>query len=171
MPRILSSEDHEDLVKAEEEVRARIGDMPLDLTSMAAISNIYRAATAVRNRLEKELLSHYGLSWGGFTTLFVLWIWGQRETGELAVEVGVSKGTLSGMVKTLTRARFVETRVHPHDRRRVLVKLTARGLKTIEEAFPRFHAYEVKLTDSMSERQQRELAGYLRRIVRAAQSP
>ena len=30
--------------------------------------------------MEREVLGPEGLSWGGFTILFVLWVWGERET-------------------------------------------------------------------------------------------
>ncbi|HEY3955550.1 MAG TPA: hypothetical protein VGM53_19430 [Streptosporangiaceae bacterium] len=98
MPRRLASGSAQDLVQAERDIRARIGGQPLDFAAMAAVSNIYRAANVVRNRMERDVLADEDLSWAAFT---VLWIWGEQQTRHLAVEAGVTKGTLTGVLKTL----------------------------------------------------------------------
>jgi hypothetical protein len=48
-------------------------------------------ANAIRYRLERDVLAAENLSWGAFTVLFVLWIWGGQQTRHLAAEAGVSK--------------------------------------------------------------------------------
>ena len=93
----------ERLLDAEVDIQARLGDEPLDFDSMQAISNIYRAAAAVRRRAEREVLAEAGLSWGGFTILWVLWVWGEMEAAQLASECDLAKGTLTGMVTTLEK--------------------------------------------------------------------
>ena len=70
---------------------------------MAAVSNIYRAANAIRNHMEQKVLADEDLSWAAFTVLFVLWIWGDQQTRHLAAEAGVTKGTLTGVLKTLEK--------------------------------------------------------------------
>ena len=98
MTRRLASSRPDELVRAERDIRARIGDLPLDLAAMSAISNIYRAASTVRHHLEQKVLSDENLSWAAFTVLWVLWIWGEQETGQVAAEAGVTKGTLTGVL-------------------------------------------------------------------------
>lgn len=135
---------------------------------MQAISNIYRAATAVRRRAERDVLGEAGLSWGGFTILWVLWIWGEMETSRLAAECGLAKGTLTGMLTTL-EAQDLVTRTRPDaDRRRMLVRLTAHGTRTISRLFTRFNAFETAMCDGLSTAEQRTLAALLRRIVDSA---
>ena len=68
---------------------------------MSAVSNVYRAGTAVRNHMERTVLAEYDLSWVAFTVLWILWIWDTQETGHVAEEAGVTKGTLTGVIKTL----------------------------------------------------------------------
>ena len=70
---------------------------------MAAVSNIYRAANVIRNHMERQVLADEDLSWAAFTVLFVLWIWGDQQTRHLAAEAGVTKGTLTGVLKTLEK--------------------------------------------------------------------
>ena len=153
------------LLDAERLIQERLGDRRLDFDSMLAVSNIYRAATAVRRRAEKDVLSEFGLSWGGFTTLWVLWVWGEMQTAELADECDLSKGTLTGVVKTLERRGFVKRTRVESDRRRVTVALTDAGLDTIERLFPRFNLYEGDMVDKLSTAEKRELAQLLRQVI------
>ena len=104
---------------------------------MLAVSNIYRAANAVRNRMEREVLAPAGLSWGGSTILFVLWVWGERETGQLAEDCGLAKGTLSGMLTTLEKSGLVERSRHSEDGRRVVGEAPRRGSRHDGVGFPR----------------------------------
>ncbi len=160
------------LLDAERLIEERLGDRPLDFDSMLAVSNIYRAATAVRRRAEQGVLSELGLSWGGFTTLWVLWVWGQMQTADLADECDLSKGTLTGVVKTLEKRGFVERRPVEADRRRVTVALTDAGVATIEKLFPRFNRYEGQMVSALTTAEKQELAELLRRvIVTAAKRP
>jgi MarR family transcriptional regulator, organic hydroperoxide resistance regulator len=168
MPRPLSDRDEDVVSEAEREIRQKLGGRPLDFEALLAVSNIYRAANAVRNRMERELLSGAGLSWGGFTILFVLWIWGDRETGELAEECGLAKGTLSGMLTTLEKSGLVERSRHPEDGRRVNVSLLQPGLDKIEALFPEFNQMEARFTARLSDDDRRELARLLRTVTATA---
>ena len=114
------------------------------------------------------MLSEFGLSWGGFTTLWVLWVWGDMQTAELADECDLSKGTLTGVVKTLEKRGFVERSRVASDRRRVTVSLTDAGLETTERLFPRFNLYEGEMVGELSTTEKHELARLLRRVIVAA---
>ena len=157
------------MLEAERDIRARLGDRPLDFEAMLAVSNIYRAANAVRNRMEREVLAPEGLSWGGFTILFVLWVWGERETAQLAEDCGLAKGTLSGMLGTLEKSELVSRSRHAEDGRRVLVHTRARWPSDlIERVFPEFNQYEAKFTADLDDEERAELARLLRRVTATA---
>ena len=168
MPKPLSHNDPDVVLVAERDIRAAIGDRPFDFEALLAVSNIYRAATAVRNRMEKEVLGPAGITWGGFTILFVLWVWGDRETGKLAEDCGLAKGTLSGMLNTLERLELVERVRQLEDGRRVTVKLRAGGRQAIEVVFPRFNDFEVRLTSRLEPDELLELARLLRIVTATA---
>lgn len=168
MPVPLSHNNPEEVLAAERDIRARLGGQSLDFESMLAVSNIYRAANAVRKRMEGEVLGPEGLTWGGFTILFVLWVWGDRETNELAEDCGLAKGTLSGMLGTLEKAGLVSRDRHPEDGRRVVVALTEAGLDRIELLFPRFNDYEARFTSDLDDRETAELARLLRVVTATA---
>ena len=44
-------------MRAERDIRGRIGDQKLDFAAMAAVSNIYRAANVIRNHMERKVLA------------------------------------------------------------------------------------------------------------------
>ncbi|MGC2169488.1 MAG: MarR family transcriptional regulator, partial [Acidimicrobiales bacterium] len=121
--RIASSKDSV-VLQAEHDIRARLSDHELDFSAMSAVSNIYRTGSAVRNHMEREVLGDYDLSWVAFTVLWVLWIWGEQETGHVAAEAGITKGTLTGVMKTLQTRKLIRRIPHRDDRRRVSIGLS-----------------------------------------------
>ncbi|WP_420639954.1 MarR family winged helix-turn-helix transcriptional regulator [Candidatus Poriferisocius sp.] len=155
----------ERLLDAEVDIRERLGEYPLDFASLLAISNIYRAATAVRRRAERGVLAQADLSWGGFTILWVLWVWGEMETARLASECDLAKGTLTGMVTTLEKQDLVQRTRLASDRRRVRVGLTPAGLDTIERLFPAFNGFEGEMSEGLSDAEKGELARLLRVVT------
>ena len=168
MPKPLSHKDPDVILVAERDIRDALGDRHFDFEALLAVSNIYRAATAVRNRMEKEVLGPAGITWGGFTILFVLWVWGDRETGKLAEDCGLAKGTLSGMLTTLERMGLVRRVRHLDDGRRVTVNLLPEGRQAIELVFPRFNEFETRFTSRLKPDERRELARLLRIVTATA---
>jgi DNA-binding MarR family transcriptional regulator len=168
MPRRFAG-NAQDLVQAERDIRARIGGQELDFAAMAAVSNIYRAANAIRNQLEQQVLAAEDLSWAAFTVLFVLWIWGDQQTRHLAAEAGVTKGTLTGVLKTLEKRGLARRRGHEEDGRLVLVSLEPRGQDVIERLFPAFNRGEALVSASLTAREKDQLAGLLRKIIRTVE--
>ena len=136
--------------EAERDALAHIRDLDIDVEAMSAVSNVFRVANAFRNHTERHLLSQYGLSFSGFTVLWVLWIWGPRESGELALEAGITKGTLTGVLKTLERLGFAERSPHATDRRRVIVRATPKGSVAFQRMLPRFNTLESAATRDLS---------------------
>jgi DNA-binding MarR family transcriptional regulator len=169
MPRRLAAGSAQDLVQAERDIRGRVGDQHLDFAAMAAVSNIYRAANVIRNHMERNVLADEDLSWAAFTVLFVLWIWGDQQTRHLASEAGVTKGTLTGVLKTLEKRGLVQRQAHESDGRLVLVSLEPKGLGVIERLFPAFNMGETFVSASLSEQEKEQLASLLRTIIRSVE--
>lgn len=150
---------------AERDIRSRLESHQLDFTAMSAVSNIYRTGSAIRNHMERTLLTDYDLSWVAFTVLWVLWIWDEQETGHVAAEAGVTKGTLTGVMKTLQTRKLIRRIPHRDDRRRVSIGLTKAGERLIEEVFPEFNQQETLAVSALSEDEQFELARLLRLVL------
>jgi DNA-binding MarR family transcriptional regulator len=166
VPGTFANHHDDDLREVERTVSEAMGEMSLDVQALLAVSNVFRAATALRAYLERSVLSEHRLSWTAFVTLFVLRVWGEQESHHLASEVGVTPGTLSGVVDTLQRRGLVTRRAHRTDKRRVLVKPTAKGVRVVNSIMPRFNEQEVFVTSDLDDAERDELSRLLRRILR-----
>ena len=157
------------LLPAERNILEELGHLPLDFRAMWAISNVFRSSTVLRRHLESTVLAEDRLSWTAFTSLWVLWIWGEIESSDLAAAVGISRPTATGVLSTLQRRRFIRRKRAAEDGRVVLVSLTPSGRKKIEELFPRFNAEEAKVAATLSEEEQDGLASTLRTLLRGVE--
>ena len=95
--------------------------------------------------------------------------WEQVETREIAEEVGTSKATLTGVLKTLERDGLVIKQQSKEDRRLVLVTLTVNGKKLMKKIFPEFNKEEVYLASSLKPSARKGTADALRNITLHAQ--
>jgi len=168
MPRAFAAGD-EELVEAERLIGAQMAGLDLDLLSMAAVSNIFRTATAVRKHMERAVLKSYSLSWSAFVILFVLRIWGKQESRVLAAEAGVSGGTLTGVLGTLERKGLASRHPVTSDRRRVEVVLTNAGTRVVNEVMPAINSVESRVTGGLDEDEKEMLARLLRKVLRSVE--
>lgn len=166
MPSAFSSDDDDELRQAEKDAQAAFGTQPFDFAALLAVSNVFRTATAVRNHMEREVLADHQLGWSAFVVLYVLRVWGAKESHELAVEAGITGGTLTGVLGTLERRGMVRRKPHPTDGRRVVVSPSAKGRRTVDAIMPVFNHHEALVTADLTDRDRRELARLLRTVLR-----
>lgn len=69
-----------------------------------------------------------------FATLVRLWECGPCSQNELGRLAAIDSATIWGVVQRLQASGLVETGAHPSDRRRLSVRLSARGREVVEEA-------------------------------------
>jgi DNA-binding MarR family transcriptional regulator len=153
------------LDETERAVSERISALPLDMPAMAAVQNVYRAAAAIRNHLERTVLAPHGLTWTGWVVLWVVWIWGDIETRHVAAEASISKATLTGVATTLESRGLLARRAHPEDGRRVLLALTPEGQRLMESLFPQFNDQEAFVVRQLDGEEQRVLTQALRKMI------
>ncbi|RBQ20782.1 MarR family transcriptional regulator [Spongiactinospora rosea] len=156
---------HHTLRQTEEAIGQRLGGLNVDFEAMWAVSNIYRASSAIRNHLEQTVLRDTGLTWTGFVVMWVVWIWGESEPRHVAAEAGISKGTLTGVVKTLESYRHLRRFPHPTDGRRVMLALTPTGERLMLGLFPEFNRQEAFVVQKLDSERRRDLATSLRHIL------
>ncbi|TDD92243.1 MarR family winged helix-turn-helix transcriptional regulator [Actinomadura rubrisoli] len=156
---------HHTLQETEQAIQRRLGDVPLRHDAMMAVSNIYRAAAAIRQHFESSVLRGADLTWTAFVVLWVVWIWEEMETRHVAEEAGISKGTLTGVVKTLEGRGLIERGAHATDGRLVLLRLTDKGQELMRVLFPAFNAEEAFVVERLSHDGNRALAQTLRSVV------
>jgi MarR family transcriptional regulator, organic hydroperoxide resistance regulator len=153
------------LGETEARVANRLSHMQLDFEAMAVTSNLFRAASAVRNHFERNVLAESGLSWTAFVVMWVTWIWEPAETRDIAAEAGISKATLTGVLSTLEKMDLVVRSRSSEDGRLVLVTLTKNGQALMETLFPAFNKQEVEVVSPVSDNKRGDLADMLRAIT------
>lgn len=156
---------HRSITEAEQLAEAKLGGIPVRHARMAAVANIYRAASAVRQHLENSVLRDADLTWTAFVVLWVVWVWGESETRHVAQEAGISKGTLTGVSRTLENRGLLRRTGHPTDGRLVLLSLSAEGEELMQRVFPAFNDEETFVTGQLDDEECLSLAEGLRRVV------
>ncbi|MSO27553.1 MAG: MarR family transcriptional regulator [Candidatus Nanopelagicales bacterium] len=157
------------LNETENEVVSRLGGLHLDYEAMAVTSNLFRAANAVRNHLERTVLAKSDLTWTAFVVLWVVWIWEPIETRGIAAEGGFSKATLSGVLTTLEGRGFLTRERSAADGRLVLVNLTPAGRRLMKKLFPEFNQEECNITRHITTSDLPQAAQILRDLIRATE--
>lgn len=150
------------IAETERQVSLVLGSKALDFDSMAVVANIFRASNNLRNHLERTVLQPQSLSWTGFVVLWVIWIWGPVETRQVASESGISKGTLTGVMKTLEARGYLDRQRGKTDGRLVDVSLTAEGKELMDRLFPQFNQAETQVASVLSSQEKIEISRLLR---------
>lgn len=158
------------LAETERQVDARLGQLDLDYSAMAVASNLFRAASAVRNHFERTVLSQNNLSWTAFVVLWVTWIWEPIETRQIALEGGFSKATLTGVLSTLEGRGWLTRERSKSDGRLVNVALTPAGRALMAKLFPAFNQEERHIAGPIDPDRRDELAEMLRLITANVES-
>ena len=159
------------LRETERHVDERLAGMDIDFQAMAVTSNLFRAASAVRNHLERSVLAAHDLSWSAFVVLWVVWIWENIETREIAAEAGFSKATLTGVLNTLEKRGLSSRKRSQGDGRLVVVSMTPKGRKLMEQLVPLFNKQEQFVASALSEKAQPVVADGLRKITELTEAP
>ena len=155
------------LTETESAVAQKLDGLVLDFEAMAVASNLFRAANAVRNHMERTVLAPHDLTWTAFVVLWVVWIWEPIETRTIAAEGGFSKATLSGVMTTLEGRDLLTREKSTTDGRLVMVRLTPRGRRLMKKLFPKFNAEEKNVVSQIPKKQRGEAADMLRSICLA----
>ncbi|WP_432828070.1 MarR family winged helix-turn-helix transcriptional regulator [Dactylosporangium sp. CA-092794] len=106
------------------------------------VLHLHRAANAVRQHVEQEVLRPRQLTWTGFVVLRTVWAARLIETRHVAEQAAISKATLTGVVDTLSGRGLMRRVNHPGDGRLVLLQLTRKGHRLIRELLPESESAE-----------------------------
>jgi DNA-binding MarR family transcriptional regulator len=156
------------MLQAEQDQLQRLGSREVDFSAALVTSSLFRAATAVRNHLERKVLSAHDLSWSAFVVLWVIWVWNEIETREIADEVGFSKATLTGVLNTLEKRGLVIRTRSSIDRRLVVVKLSSKGRKLTEQVLPIINKQEQFVASVLDSQTQKITTDALARLTAQA---
>lgn len=157
--------DKHSLAETERATADRIGRLPVDTSAALAVSSLHRAANAARAHLTTSVLRAHNLTWTGFLVLWMLWIWRDMATRDVAESVGISKATLTGVAATLLRRGWLQRCADEHDRRGVILSLTPAGIRLMDGLYAQFNAAEAHIVQHLTPAQVEALTEALRVIV------
>jgi YD repeat-containing protein len=159
--------EHDALSSEEGAMRSQATAVDVDFDPAHAVSSLYRAANAVRTHVTNSCLREHDVSWTGFIVLWVVWNADGVETKDAAEAAGISKATLTGVLRTLQSRGWITRHTRDDDHRRVEVRLTDSGKSLMAELYPRFHAIESQAVSGLSGKQCEDMTNSLREIVTA----
>jgi MarR family transcriptional regulator, negative regulator of the multidrug operon emrRAB len=116
----------------------------------------------------ETMLSKHGFSQGRFLTLMVM----NREPestfcpSELAVKVGVTRATMTGLLDGLHADKMIVREPHLEDRRKISVRLTVHGRQALNQMLPDYYQRTSKVMAGLDEDERRQLASLLDKVNR-----
>ena len=154
----------------EQELRAFLAPLGVDLDAQAVVFQLYRTSTDVIAALEAKALRPLGLSHTGFALLVTIWVGGPQEVRSLARKHRLSKPSVTSAIGTLERMGLAARERSTEDRRLVSVALTAQGRRLVRRAQAALHRCERALTAGLTKAERRQMAAWLRRVGDAARN-
>ncbi|AIY01092.1 Transcriptional regulator, MarR family [Arthrobacter sp. PAMC 25486] len=142
----------------------------LDVSPMAVIGRLSRAASAVDTRLAATFARH-GLDASTFDVLATLLRSGRPYSltpAALARDAMISTSAVAQRLNKLERRDLVARSANPDDGRGTLVSLTPSGLDLIEAALPDHLGTEHAITSTLTQAEQSQLAALLQKLTDAA---
>ncbi len=156
---MVRSQDAVDRIRSQwREVRPDI-----DLSPLEVIGRVSRLSRIVDRHLA-ENFARFGIEAWMYDVLATLRRSGEPyelTAGDLVRQSMVTTGAITNRIDRLEQRGLVE-RGSTADRRKVIVRLTAKGLALVDEVVPAHAATERGLLDSLTQSQQQELARLLR---------
>lgn len=145
----------------------------LDVAPLEVLSRISRLARLL-DQARGAAFSGHDLDGWEFDVLSALRRVGppyRLSPGVLVQQTLVTSGTMTNRVDRLEQRGFVVRLPSPSDRRGVLVELTAAGRQVVDSALGDLLASEQRLLDALAPRDRDRLAGSLRTLLKAVESP
>jgi DNA-binding MarR family transcriptional regulator len=149
-----------------EAIRQRAARYPdLDARALEVFLVLLRVGSDVLDALE-AYLTKKGTSQGKFTILMLL----NRDPdvgispSDLADRSGVTRATITGLLDGLSREKLVVREDDVGDRRKAVVRLTARGRKMLDEMLPDYYRQVADLMGGLSDTEKVTLIELLTKV-------
>ena len=145
----------------------------LDPTAIEAFLHLLRTADLV-SEARARFLSRHKVAQGRFTVLMLLHRCNDPESitlAELALQAGVTRATMTGLVDTLEKDRLVIRQADAHDRRTINVHLTPLGHSFLEGMLPDWFRCVASIIQPLNEAERKRLVGLLHKLQEGLSAP
>jgi len=144
----------------------------LDSSGKAVVGRLLRLEEVILRSINSVLLP-FGLKYQEYAVLATLRVSGppyRLTPSRLQATLLFTSGGLSNLLKRLEQGGLIKRSTDPKDGRGVLVKLTAKGQRLVDEAMPKHAAAELHLL-RMFDAQQRETLSCLLSLMMVGNAP
>jgi DNA-binding MarR family transcriptional regulator len=146
-------------------IRLALATWPqLDPEVEGIVTRVEKAARYFQNEARASL-ARVGLTKEEFKVLMCLQRGGSQSHGWLCHECDVSTGAMTNRLDKLERDGFVARTRDPHDRRGVIIELTARGREKLDEYVDTGSTRERELLSGMSASERTQLNRLLQKLI------
>lgn len=141
----------------------------LDTSSVMLFYLFLQVGSDMLTAFESYLADH-GVSQGRFIVLLLLLRSQVRNNGsglspsDLAGQAGVTRATMTGLMKGLQRDGLIERLSHDDDRRKVIVRLTPRGKESLNAIFPDYYSRIAELMNDLEDDEREKLSMLLHKV-------
>jgi DNA-binding MarR family transcriptional regulator len=161
--------------RAERAVRQWRKERPdLDVSPMAVLGRLSEAATVISRDRLAPVFAKFDLQSGEFDVLATL-----RRSGppfaltptDLYEATMVTSGGMTSRLDRLERTGLIARKAHPTDRRGIIVSLTDKGRKLIDEALTAHVENEHEILAGLTPAERETLAGLLAKLLDSLAKP
>lgn len=141
----------------------------VDVSSVGIVTRVWRIGRHLE-RQRQQRLDAFGTDRLALDILAMLRRTGppyRRTAGELIQSALITSGGMSQRLERLEAAGLVSRHMHPDDRRKVEVELTATGMALVDEVTGDLMENESKLLDVLGADEQEQLRGLLKKLLGA----
>lgn len=140
----------------------------LNFRHLDTLGRIVRLAAHLREKMDKWL-EPYGISWEMFDLLVSLRRSGTKDgirPTELYDACVLSSGATTNRINRAEKRNYVVRKPDPEDGRAVRIALTGSGRAVSDRALVAHHAHMQQISDVLTPKEQAQLAGLLRKLLR-----
>ncbi len=139
----------------------------LDTSPMAVIGRLSRVSDYI-NKLLQENYSRFLINGGEFDVLASLRRSGkpyQLTPTQLYKTLMITSGTVTNRLDHLEKSGYITRSQNPHDRRGIIISLTEKGIRFMDETYPAHIAHEETLLSALNKSERSELISLLRKLL------
>jgi len=125
-------------------------------------------SNTVSNTIAREYRDLFGLSIPEWRVMAVLGRFGPTSASGVCERTAMDKVTVSRAVAQLIGQKFIKRETDPNDRRRSILKLTARGTRTHHKIVPIARGHESELAAALTDKERRNLDTLLAKLQQRA---
>lgn len=126
-------------------------------------------ASSTFGKLTSVDIQNYGLTQPQFSVIETLGHLGPMKMGNFCSKLLTSGGNITVVIDNLEKDGLVEREACPGDRRATNVRLTSKGEKLFKDIFQKHAQFVTKIASVLSEEEQVQLSGLLKKLGMALQ--